>query len=244
MCEKNTFLPTPPNPFYKRKGEPFDLVIVYLVVHFRLLMNLPCFIILKNSAQHVVCLLGCSDLLVMWDCREMLLPFTALWHSILWVFLDAVFLSLEKFRASALMADRCLLCGGEGGSDSAGTGGASIPNYWRHQTSDLLMEGSFITDFFRQPPEVSFAASIGTECGRRTAKLLRLHPNNSCWLVTSCLSPALLDSCHFVACISPPQFWTAVLVHFLRSVWNFFCCLSYAPLLTSCTLFQQRKCSG
>lgn len=96
-CVKKTpSFPPPPNPFYKRKGEPFDLVIVYLVVHFRLLMNLPCFIILKNSAQQVVCLLGCSDLLVMWDCREMLLPFTALWHSILWVFLDAVFCLLRN----------------------------------------------------------------------------------------------------------------------------------------------------
>lgn len=54
------------------------------------------------------------------------------------------FFSHQKFRASALMADKCLLCDGEDGSDSAGTGGASIPNYLHHLTNDLLMEGSFI----------------------------------------------------------------------------------------------------
>lgn len=39
------------------------------------------------------------------------------------------------------MADKCLLCDGEDGSDSAGTGGASIPNYLHHPASDLLIEG-------------------------------------------------------------------------------------------------------
>lgn len=48
---KNTFLPT--HPLYKRKGEPFDLFLVYLVLHFRLLMNLHCFIIPKNTAKQV-----------------------------------------------------------------------------------------------------------------------------------------------------------------------------------------------
>lgn len=39
---------------------------------------------------------------------------------------------------------------GEHLSDSIGTGGSSIPNHLHHQTSDLLMEGAFIVDFFRQ----------------------------------------------------------------------------------------------
>lgn len=30
------------------------------------------------------------------------------------------------------------------------TGGAFIPNHLHHQASDLLMEGAFILDFFRQ----------------------------------------------------------------------------------------------
>lgn len=37
------------------------------------------------------------------------------------------------------MADKCLLCDGEDESDSAGTGGASIPNYLHHPTNDLLI---------------------------------------------------------------------------------------------------------
>lgn len=36
-----------------------------------------------------------------------------------------------------------MLCDGGDGSDSAGTGGASIPNYLGHPTSDLWIEGSF-----------------------------------------------------------------------------------------------------
>lgn len=62
------------------------------------------------------------------------------------------------------MADKCLLCDGEDGSDSAGTGGASIPNYLHHPTSDLLIEGSFILDISRPTPEILFAPSTGIEC--------------------------------------------------------------------------------
>lgn len=54
---------------------------------------------------------------------------------------------------------------GEHLSDSTGTGGSSVPNHLHHRTSDLLMEGAFIVDFFRQnyQPEGSlFASSRGT----------------------------------------------------------------------------------
>lgn len=70
----------------------------------------------------------------------------------------------QKFRASALMADKCLFCDGEDGSDSASTGGASLPNYLHHPTSDLLIEGSFILHIFRQTPEILFASNTGIEC--------------------------------------------------------------------------------
>ena len=52
---------------------------------------------------------------------------------------------------------------GERGSDSAGTGGASIPNCSHHPTGDLLTQGSFILDFFRLTPKVLFTSETGTE---------------------------------------------------------------------------------
>lgn len=57
----------------------------------------------------------------------------------------------------------CLLCDGEDGSDSAGGGGASIPNCLHHPTNDLLTQGSSILDFFRPIPEVLFASKTGTD---------------------------------------------------------------------------------
>lgn len=61
------------------------------------------------------------------------------------------------------MAEKCLLCDGEDGSDSAGTGRASIPNCLHHPTSDLLTQGSFILGFFRLTPDVLFTSKTGTE---------------------------------------------------------------------------------
>jgi hypothetical protein len=57
-----------------------------------------------------------------------------------------------------------LLCDEEHASDSAGTGGASIPNHLHHPTSNLWIEGAFILDIFRQTPEVSCTSNTGTEC--------------------------------------------------------------------------------
>lgn len=69
------------------------------------------------------------------------------WDSILRVSLDTdLFLSRNSRQYNPYHRRR----DGEPLSDSAGTGGASIPNYWHHQASDLLMEGAFILDFFRQ----------------------------------------------------------------------------------------------
>lgn len=69
-----------------------------------------------------------------------------------------------------------LLRDGEHVSDSAGTGSVSIPNHLHHPTSNLLMEGSFILDSFRQNPGSLFASNTGIECRRRKIKV--------------CLSPA------------------------------------------------------
>lgn len=93
----------------------------------------------------------------------MLLRLTVTWHIVLWGFLGNYLISHQKFRASAPTADMYLLCDGEDGSDSAGTGGVSIPNYLRHPASDLLIEGSFLLGIFRETAEILFASTTGLE---------------------------------------------------------------------------------
>lgn len=73
-------------------------------------------------------------------------------------FLDTNF-SLENQESTP----SCLLCDGEDGSDSAGRGGASIPNCLHHPTNDLLTQGSSILYFFKMIPEVLFASKTGTD---------------------------------------------------------------------------------
>lgn len=68
------------------------------------------------------------------------------WNIILGRFPGYCFISHQKLR------QHNSYCGRDGKhlSDSAGTGGASIPYHLHHRASDLLMEGAFILDFFRQ----------------------------------------------------------------------------------------------
>lgn len=92
----------------------------------------------------------------------LLLLLTVVWHMNLWVFVGATYFSSENQNLSP-MAREVFVTDGECGSDSAGTGGASIPNCSHHPTGDLLIQGSFILDFFRLTPEVLFASRTDTE---------------------------------------------------------------------------------
>lgn len=165
---------------------------------------------------------------------------TITWHTVLWMFLDNYWISHQKFRASAVVADKSLFCDGEDGADSVGTGGASIPNYLHLPPSDLLIAGSFSLDSFRQTPEICLASSTGIERWRRKTKpTLLVCIWSGCLLVICCLVRQELDA------------WWGL--HFYSSILNcsvdplpkvsleiFACCL-YAQLLTSFIAFSKEK---
>lgn len=159
-------------------------------------MNLHGFIILKNTAKRMAFVGALFLKKICWLGETLKCCWCWLLHGMSLFGFFWILVSRQELRGLALTRQTSVSMWWGRWVWLSWPGGASIPNYLHHPTSDLLIEGSFVLNFFRQTPEVTFASKTGREHWKREINLTWLSPDlvSSCVLVAYCMSGSLVAS--------------------------------------------------